>query len=107
MVQGEGLALVLVARGASLARRVGVLGCSYQTEPAEVSKSPSLLKSPMPTPSLRKARSRVVFLKLTLADWPPFACASGFDAGKGRAGTGEVRSVSLRLREGASGAVAG
>ena len=63
----------------------GMPGFSYQTEPAEMSRRPSLLKSPMPTPSLRKARSSVVFLNVTLADLPS---AVGFDAGYGRAGTG-------------------
>src|SRR5436190_6311978 len=59
-------------------------GFSYQTEPAEMSRRPSLLKSPMPTPSLRKARSSVVFLKEILAGLPS---AVGFDDGYGRAGT--------------------
>src|SRR6476659_4429745 len=65
--------------------RVAAEGCSYQTEPAEMSRRPSLLKSPMPTPSERKARSRVVFLKLTFAD---LASPIAFDDGYGRAGTG-------------------
>src|SRR6185436_6963690 len=60
-------------------------GFSYQTEPAEMSRRPSLLKSPMPTPSERKARSRVVFLKETLPAAESLACASGlcgdFEAG--------------------------
>src|SRR5262245_56449497 len=58
-------------------------GCSYQTLPAEMSRRPSLLKSPMPTPSERKARSRVVFLKVILEEAVAFgsglneACACG------------------------------
>ena len=57
IVHGERLGLA--ARAPSL--RVGWPGFSYQTLPAEISSRPSLLKSPMPTPSLRKARSSVVF----------------------------------------------
>src|SRR3954452_25523188 len=58
-------------------------GFSYQTEPAEISSNPSLLKSPIPTPSLRNALSNVIFLKVTFTGFPS---AVGFDAGNGRAG---------------------
>src|SRR6476619_5709213 len=64
ILQGEGES---VAPGTPRRAFPTAPGFSYQTEPAEMSRRPSLLKSPMPTPSERKARSRVVFLKLTLA----------------------------------------
>src|SRR2546423_2688567 len=97
MIQGEGLGLGAGAGGFSIfdfgfwieasaffevlgteywVPRTERPGFSYQTEPAEMSSKPSLLKSPMPTPSLRKARSSVVFLKDTLTGLPS---AGGFD----------------------------